>query len=180
MTPDLISVCTGSTVLLALRYADFFTSTMTEFEINTPKRQAAYLAQVGHESGGLQWFRELWGPTDAQRRYEPPGDLATRLGNTQLGDGHRYLGRGPIQITGRYNYYLIGKQMNLPLEDTPTLLDDSETACRSSGAFWKLKGCNTFADAGDFLGLTRRINGGTNGLVDRQTRWLSAKAALHV
>ncbi len=181
MTPELIAACTGcKDPLLARKYAFFLTATMTEFDINTPVRQAAYLAQIGHESGGLQWFHELWGPTEAQKRYEPPGDLAMRLGNTMPGDGHRFAGRGPIQITGRYMYRLIGEKMGLELEDNPALLDDPETACRSSGAFWQLKNCNVFADAGNFLGLTKRINGGTNGYVDRLTRWTNAKGALHI
>lgn len=183
MTPELIKACTVAVSMdLARKYAFFLTATMVEYSIDTPVRQAAYLAQLGHESGGLQWFHELWGvkPTEAQARYEPPGDLAMRLGNTRPGDGFRYRGRGPIQITGRYNYRLIGKVMGLLLEDDPTLLDDPETACRSSGAFWQLKDCNTFADAGNFLGLTKRINGGTNGYVDRQSRWEHAKLALNI
>lgn len=180
MTPDLIARCTGSSLVLATRYAAVLTETMIDFDIDTPVRQAAYLAQVGHESGGLQYIHELWGPTEAQKRYEPPSDLATRLGNTQQGDGRRFAGRGPIQITGRFNYRAIGVVMGLDLEAHPELLDDITNACRSSGAFWKMKACNTFADLGDFIGLTKRINGGLNGLADRQARWERAKTALGV
>lgn len=180
MTPELIAACTGSPLALAQKYAFFLSATMVEFDITTPARQAAYLAQLGHESGGLQWFHELWGPTDAQKRYEPPGDLAFRLGNTHTGDGRRFAGRGPIQITGRWNYKMIGAKLGLDLENFPALLDEPENACRSSGAFWAWKGCNTFADSGDFVGLTRRINGGVNGLTDRQARWAGAKAALNI
>ncbi len=183
MTPELIKACTGAESLeLAQKYAFFLSATMAEYDISTPVRQAAYLAQIGHESGGLKWFHELWGkePTPAQKRYEPPGDLAMTLGNIMPGDGKRYAGRGPIQITGRYMYRLIGEKMRLDLEDNPALLDDPETACRSSGAFWQLKNCNVYADAGNFLGLTKRINGGTNGYTDRLNRWANAKAALHL
>ncbi len=182
MTPELIKACVGKgcTLELARKYAFFLTATMVEFDINTPQRQAAYLAQVGQESGGLQWFHEMWGPTPAQKAYEPPSESATRLGNTQPGDGRRFAGRGPIQITGRYNYRLLGPMLGLDLEGNPLLLDDPETACRSSGAFWKLKGCNALADLGDFKGLTKRINGGLNGFAERLVRWDGAKAALNI
>lgn len=180
MTPELIATCTGATLALAQKYAFDLTATMVEFDINTPVRQAAYLAQLGHESGGLQWFHELWGPTAAQLAYEPPSDSATRLGNKLTGDGKRFAGRGPIQITGRYNYWLIGNVMGLDLINNPELLDDISNACRSSGAFWKFKRCNNFADLNDFLGLTKRINGGVNGFSDRQLRWSRAKLALNV
>ena len=181
MTPELLAACTGcKNPALAEKYAFFLSATMVEFDITTPQRQAAYLAQLGHESGGLVYFSEVWGPTDAQKRYEPPGDLAFRLGNTNPGDGRRFAGRGPIQITGRWNYMMVGPKLGLDLESHPELLDDPETACRSSGAFWRWKGCNTFADSGDFVGLTRRINGGVNGLTDRQARWVGAKAALNI
>lgn len=180
MTPDLIARCTSSSQVLAARYADALTGAMTDFEIDTLARQAAFLAQVGHESGGLQWMHEIWGPNDVQERYEPPSDLATRLGNTQQGDGFRYRGRGPIQITGRYNYRVLGPIIGLDLEAHPEMLDDITNACRSAGAFWKLKACNTFVDLNDFIGLTKRINGGLNGLDDRRARWVRAKLALGV
>lgn len=72
---------------------------MDEAQINTPLRIAAFLAQVAHESYEFKYMTEIWGPTDAQKRYEPPSTLATKLGNTQPGDGKRYMGRGPIQLT---------------------------------------------------------------------------------
>lgn len=180
MTPELIAACTGASLSRAIRYASLLSAAMDEFEIDTPTRQAAFLAQTGHESGGLVYFAEIWGPTDAQKRYEPPGDLAARLGNTQPGDGERFMGRGPIQITGRHNYGVIGPKLGLDLIQFPTLLEDPMHACRSAGAFWQWKDCNGFADSNDFLGLTRRINGGTNGLPDRLERWAKAKTALGV
>lgn len=199
MAPQMVKACTGSTLLLATKYAPFLTEAMDKYEVSTTARQAAFLAQVGHESGGLAWFHEGWGPTEAQTRYErapnapwptSPADahldkfdrnrLAYTLGNDRPGDGRRFAGLGPIQITGRTNYRLIGTVMGLPLEDNPALLEDPENACLSAGAFWKLKGCNVFADSGDFVGLTKRINGGTNGLADRQLRWARAKLALNI
>ncbi len=182
MTPQQIKVCTGSPfTALAIKYCDPLNAAMDEFGIGkTPQRQAAFLAQVGHESGGLQFFHEIWGPTDAQKRYEPPSDLARKLGNVAPGDGHRFAGRGPIQITGRFNYRMIGEILGLDLEGHPELLDDPVNACRSAGAFWKHKGCEAYADSGDFVGLTKVINGGTNGLADRQARWEKAKITLNI
>src|SRR3954465_5080236 len=81
---------------------------MTEFAIGTPARAAAFLAQIAHESGQLRFMEEIWGPTPAQGRYEPLSPLATGLGNTTLGDGKRFKGRGPIQLTGRANYQRFG------------------------------------------------------------------------
>ena len=77
---------------------------MTEFAIESPARMAAFIAQLAHESGQFRFMEEIWGPTPAQQRYEPPSSLATDLGNTDAGDGKRFKGRGPIQITGRANY----------------------------------------------------------------------------
>src|SRR5260370_41908463 len=95
---------------------------MEEFEINTPERQAAFIAQIGHESGELEWVKEIWGHTEAQKKYEPPNEKASELGNTERGDGYRYRGRGLIQITGRANYRACGKALEVDLEATPDKL----------------------------------------------------------
>lgn len=139
---------------------------MAEYEIDTPARQAAWLAQIGHESGGLVWVREIWGPTPAQSRYEGRLDL----GNTEPGDGKRFMGRGLIQITGRANYEVCGRALDLPLDTQPELLEEPRNAARSAGWFWWEHGCNALADSGQFQLLTRRINGGLNGLPDREAR----------
>src|SRR4051812_46296976 len=100
MTPQELMACTGCVRFdRANELLGHIVAAMSEFEINTPERQAAFLAQVGHESGGLRFMVERWGPTESQRRYEMRHDL----GNTEPGDGHRYLGRGLIQLTGRAN-----------------------------------------------------------------------------
>jgi len=147
---------------------------MAEFEINTPLRQAAFLAQIGHESGGIHWLVELWGPTLAQRRYEDRDDL----GNTVAGDGLRFRGRGLLQTTGRSNYLRTGKALGVDLIANPEKLAEPELASRSAGWFWKTHGCNAFADREQFVLLTRRINGGVNGLEDRQRLYEAAKEAL--
>ena len=144
------------------------------FDITAPVRLAAFLAQVGHESDGFVHTREIWGPTAAQKRYEGRADL----GNTQPGDGSRYRGRGLIQITGRYNYAAVSRALGIDCVAHPELLEQPAHAARASAWWWAAYGCNELADAGDFRALTRRINGGTNGLADRMERWERAKQAL--
>jgi len=166
-------------------------SAMTEFGISTPARQAAFLSQIGHESGQLAYVRERWGPTLAQIRYErdfsaawPPrvrtdrNQLAFDLGNAQSGDGSRYRGRGLIQITGRTNYAACARALGLDLLRAPELLEQTINACRSAGWFWQSRGLNALADVGDQVAVTRRINGGTNGLADRLALFAVAQRVL--
>jgi putative chitinase len=156
-------------------YLPFLNAAMTEFEINTPTRAAAFLAQVGHESGSLRWMQEIWGPTPAQKGYEGRADL----GNTQPGDGSRFRGRGPIQITGRANYQKYGDLLGIDLITNPEIAASKEIAFRIAGSFWQTHGLNEFADKGDIISITRKINGGLNGLEDRKARYAQAKAALN-
>lgn len=131
-----------------------------------PGRLIEFFAECGHETGGWQWLREMWGPTEAQRGYEGRGDL----GNTQPGDGKRFLGRGLIQLTGRANYQRAAEETGLPLIRQPELLERSAEAVLAACLFWKWRGLNALADAGQSDTITRRINGGTNGLDDRRRR----------
>lgn len=156
-------------------FAPILADVMLFRQINTPARAAAFLAQVGHESGQLRYLREIWGPTPAQTRYEGRTDL----GNTQPGDGKRFLGRGLIQITGRAHYAACGAALGVDLIAQPELLEKPEYAAGSAAWFWLQNSLNRFADRGDFVGLTRAINGGTNGITDRRALWERAKAALH-
>ena len=158
----------------------FLNHAMDMFEINSPMREAAFLAQIAHESGELKFFEEIWGPTAAQRRYEPPSDLAKRLGNTQKGDGRRYKGRGPIQITGRFNYRKYGQLLNLDLEGNPDLAATTQIGFETAGQYWKMNGLNELADIPDFTAITKKINGGLNGLADREKYFARAKQALGV
>ncbi|NSX15969.1 glycoside hydrolase family 19 protein [Cupriavidus taiwanensis] len=176
MDKQLFRVAAGLPAAMADRWWPHVDSAWREFEISTPARQAAWIAQVGHESGGFVFTRELWGPTVAQQRYEGRLDL----GNTQPGDGKRFMGRGLIQVTGRGNYRVCGAALGVDLEANPALLQADALAARSAGWFWQWKGLNALADAGDFLALTRRINGGTNGLADRRARWERARRALGI
>src|SRR5450830_1366340 len=138
---------------------DYLNKTMDEFEINTPARQAAFLAQVGHESGQLRYVREL----ASGAAYEGRADL----GNVIAGDGARFKGRGLLQVTGRANYAACGVALRLDLLARPELLEQTIYACRSAGWFWQSRGLNALADTGDQERVTRRINGGLNGLADR-------------
>lgn len=156
---------------------------MAEFAIDTPARAAALLAQLAHESGQFRFMEEIWGPTDAQKRYEPPGTLAARLGNTEAGDGKRFKGRGPIQITGRANYARFGALLGIDLVADPARAAAPAVAFRIAGLFWSKKGLNELADiASDeaFKEITRRINGGFNGLDDRRQFYAAARRVLGV
>src|SRR3954469_25862919 len=113
---------------------------MTEFAIDAPARAAAFLAQLAHESGQFRFMEELWGPTPAQIRYEPVSTLATTLGNNQPGDGHRFKGRGPIQITGRANYRRFGDLLGVDLQTAPERAASPALAFRIAGLFWSKKG----------------------------------------
>lgn len=153
---------------------------MLRFNINTPKRIAAFLAQIGHESGQLHYVREL-GSEQYLSKYDT-GTLATRLGNTPEpdGDGQKYRGRGLIQITGRDNYRqcslgLFGDDRLLFL---PELLEKPQWAAESAAWFWQQNGLNELADRDQFNSITRRINGGLNGLQDRLQLWARARAVL--
>ena len=144
--------------------------TMDEFEINTPTRQAAFLAQIGHESGSLRYVREL----ATGGAYEGRVDL----GNTEPGDGIKFKGRGLIQITGKANYAACGAALGVDLLADPIALEDPDLAARSAGWFWKTHGCNELADAGNFQKLTKRINGGLTGYNERVAIWERAKEQL--
>ncbi|MQU58611.1 glycoside hydrolase family 19 protein [Pseudomonas helleri] len=137
---------------------------MGKYGIVTRLRIAAFIAQVGHESGQLIYVREIWGPTPAQAKYEGRKDL----GNTFPGDGLRYRGRGLIQVTGRANYAACGEALGLDLINQPELLEQPQYAAMSAAWFWSMKDLNTLADKGDFVKITRRINGWLNGQADRQ------------
>jgi len=162
----------------ALLYLPPLNATMAADGVDTMLRTAAFIAQLAHESGEFRFMEEIWGPTDAQRRYEPPSDLAKRLGNTETGDGKRFKGRGPIQITGRFNYRKYGELLGVDLVDNPDLAAQPDWAFATAGLFWKSNGLNELADKQDFVAITKRINGGTNGLADRQKYYELAKKVL--
>ncbi|PUB43241.1 glycoside hydrolase family 19 protein [Pseudomonas sp. GV047] len=147
---------------------------MNRYSIVGTQRAAAFIAQVGHESGQLRYVREIWGPTAQQAGYEGRADL----GNTVPGDGSKYRGRGLIQITGRANHAACGEALGLDLINQPTLLEQPQYAAMSAAWFWSTRGLNTLADQGDFVKITRRINGGLIGQADRQALYDTALKVL--
>lgn len=161
-------------------FASSLTLAMDQFKINTRLRMAAFIAQVGHESGQFRYVRELGG--DQYLSKYDTGTLAARLGNTPEadGDGQRFRGRGLLQITGRDNYLACSKELfgDDRLLRTPELLEQAEWACKSAAWFWNSRNLNALADAGSFETITRRINGGLNGLAERQAFYATALKVL--
>ncbi|HLT45796.1 MAG TPA: peptidoglycan-binding protein [Rubricoccaceae bacterium] len=164
----------------ARRHLDGLNAAMKTYAITTPLRRAHFLAQVAHESGGFRFSEELWGPTDAQRRYEGRADL----GNDQPGDGFRFRGRGLIQLTGRANYRAYTRHRralgdaDVDFEATPDLVGQPPLAADVAGWYWDSRGVNDPADRDDVEAVTRKINGGLNGLDDRKRYLRLAKQAL--
>ena len=151
---------------------------MVRYQIVGLKREAAFIAQIGHESGQFRYVREL-GNDQYLSKYDT-GSLAKRLGNTPEadGDGQKYRGRGLIQITGRANYAECGEALGLDMINHPELLEKPQHACMSAAWFWASRGLNTLADAGKFDTITSRINGGQNGAADRQALYAKALKVL--
>ena len=146
-----------------------------EFGIDSPQRWAHYLAQIAHESAELRYSEEI-----ASGRAYDTGKLAIKLGNTPEadGDGQRFKGRGLIQVTGRANYEAYKQYCGYDVVKQPELLAKPVGAIRSSMWFWKSKGLNELADRDEFTAITKRINGGTNGIEDRRKYLARAKRVL--
>lgn len=146
------------------KYLEPLNKYMRMHDITTPIRIAHFMAQILHESGYFKWTTELWGPTPQQTAYEGREDL----GNTEPGDGYKYRGRGLIQLTGRANYANFAKFAGVDVLNEPKLVGKPDLAVLSSCWFWHRKSLNQFADNDDLITITRRINGGTNGLALRR------------
>lgn len=190
-------------------WADALNQVMPQFDITTPSRAAAFIAQTGIESAGFSVLKENLFYTSAQRLGQVwpsrfPGGAhtegylrnpealgnfvyANRMGNGDVasGDGFRFRGRGLLQITGRTNYGQVAKQINLPLQQQPEMLEERGNAARSAAYFWQAHHLNALADsdashpeAEDFVRMTMIINGGTQGLPARQALYARLRAAL--
>lgn len=176
--------------------------------VDTAIRQAAFLAQVGHESAGLtRWveslaysaqgladtwprrFRNAAGKPTAlanQLAYQPPA-IANQVyagrngnGDEASGDGWLYRGRGLLQVTGRANYRRVGDGLGQPFEAAPQLLAEPRWACESAAWWWSAAGLNELADGGRFEDITRRINGGLTGQAERLKLWKRAQELLAI
>ena len=176
-----LSRAVGCSPAVAALWADPILSAMTEYGIMSRLRAAMFLAQIGHETGSLRNIAEIWGPTPAQTRYEGRVDL----GNTQPGDGRRFAGHGLIQVTGRANHAAARDRLRARLgsrvpnfEVQPLALCSPQWAAYSAGDYWDSRGLNAIADRGDVELVTRRINGGLNGIDDRRARYVRALEVL--
>jgi len=143
-------------------YAPLLEKYMPMYGINTKLRQAAFIATIIHESASFKYTKEI----ASGKAYEGRKDL----GNIYPGDGERFRGRSLIQVTGRTNYIEVSEALNIDFLEKPHLLEQPENAVKASCWWWKSHGCNELADTGDIKKVTRRVNGGLNGLEDRK-RW---------
>ena len=171
-------------------FVDPINAAAEEFEINTPQRISMFLAQIGHESGGLtklhenlnykaarlsQIFPKYFRNVDPDDYAHNPEKIANRVyasrmgnGDEDSGDGYRFRGRGAIQLTGRSNYTSCGESLGVDLINNPDYLETPEGAIRSAAWFWDQRGLNDYADNDDIVTVTKRINGGTIGLAERK------------
>ncbi|MQY24306.1 glycoside hydrolase family 19 protein [Nocardia macrotermitis] len=160
----------------AQQYLPALNAAMREGDITTPGRRAAFLAQLAHESCEFRYFEELG--DDAYFHQYDPGQPNTAAGNTQPGDGPRYHGRGPIQLTGRANYRAAGQALGLDLEGNPALAAQPDVGFRIAQWYWTSRDINALADASDFAAVTRAVNGGYNGLQARESYYRRALEVL--
>ncbi|MBP0904986.1 glycoside hydrolase family 19 protein [Mariniflexile gromovii] len=175
----------------AQSYVPYISTVLPNFGIDTPLRKAHFLSQVSHESGGLKYseenlnysvqgLRSVFGKyfktnEIAEQYARKPEKIANRVyanrmgnGDEQSGDGWKYRGRGLIQLTGKDNYRSFSNDHGIDCVNNPDLILDPEVALKSACWFWKKRNINAYADADDIHMVTKRINGGTNGLQDRQ------------
>lgn len=181
------------------KWLDGLNKCFDKYSINTPERQACFLAQVMHESGGFKFLSEnlnysanalmrTWSSRfpdiDTAEKYaNNPEKIANkvyagRMGNIEEGDGWKYRGRGLIQLTGRENYANFGLNAGVDVLSNPDLLATPEYATLSAGWYWNKRNLNELADKMDIEGITKKINGGLNGIEDRKARTHKVLAVL--
>lgn len=181
MNASQLRACTGCFSLdRSLAWLPSIVDAMSIYGIDTPKRQAYFLAQIGHESGGLKFTSELWGPTIVQQRYEGRDDL----GNTQPGDGSKFRGHGLIQVTGRANHARARDRIRLKYPDCPDFEREPEKlamapwAALSAADFWQDHDLNTWADMDSVDGVSDIINRGHKTRAEGDTNGFAQRAEL--
>lgn len=169
---QLMYIMKGSKLSYIDNFIEPINNAMEQYEINTPLRIAHFLAQLGHESGSLRYKEEI----ASGAAYEGRADL----GNTHPGDGRKFKGHGLIQLTGRTNHTDYAKYVgDMDLVENPWRIAlEPEHSAGAAGWFWMTRKLNTLADQDDIMKITKRINGGYNGLEDRKTYLVRAKSAL--
>lgn len=169
-TDQIKKICPSAQRVNIDKYLTLLNGAMPRYDINTPYRVASFLAQLLHESGGFMYVKEI----ASGKAYEGRKDL----GNTEVGDGVKFKGRGLIQLTGRANYKQIGKDFGLDLIGNPELLETPKWAVESACHFWKSHGLNEICEKHDIVKVTKIINGGRNGLIERTQYFEKAKEIL--
>lgn len=189
---------TDCTPKLAATYAPLINRFAPKYGIDTPVKLSMFIAQVAHESGSFKRLVEnlnysaigllatwpsRYNSVTANQHHRKPELIANhvyggRMGNTNRGDGWRYIGRGLIQLTGFDNYFAFERATMHPVTADPTLLQDPAVAVESACWFWQENGLNTCAEWGDVKSCTRKINGGLNGLADRERLYAKAREVL--
>lgn len=154
-----------------LAFVEPLNSAMDKYSINSVLRKTAFIAQIAHESGSLNYTQEI----ASGQAYEGRKDL----GNTVPGYGKTYKGRGLIQITGFFNYKEAGKALGVDLINHPELLEGPEFASMSAAWWWSSHGLNDLADKEMFSAITKVINGGYNGIGDREDFYKRAKQIIN-
>lgn len=170
---DLKAICPQTKTGRLAIFVEPLNEAMPEFEINTPEREAAFLAQAAHETMGFVHLKEI----GSGERYEGRLDL----GNDEPGEGMAMKGQGIFQLTGDKNFQAAGIALHGDRDwyrYNPDLAGEPLEACRIAGWYWQSNSLNTLADKGDMKAITKRINGGLNGYGDRLVYWERAKKAL--
>lgn len=200
LTNDIISKVIGYDP--AKEIVDALNQTCDKFQINTPERIACFLAQTAHESNCfkaleenlnyssdalLKVFPKYFDATTATAYARQPEKIASRVYGGRMGngpeatkEGYKFRGRGVIQITGKDNYTACGKALGVDFLSNPEKMSGAPYAFLSAGWFWNANNLNSYADKGDFVGLTKRINGGTIGIEHRTGLYAKALSALGV
>ncbi len=197
MNSEQLAQAAGCSPAVAEKWFPHLISAMAKYNIGTPARKAAFIAQISHESGRfsdieenfnysadglLKTFPTHFTPDVAAKYARNPQTIANRVyasrmgnGDEASGDGWKFRGRGLIQITGKDNYHTCGAALGLDLIGNPDLLFNVSNAAASAGWFWFTHGCNELADHDNFAGITRKINGGLNGQAERLALFAQAE-----